>query len=157
MSRVLIIVKRERSLPWGICGGGRGGGAGVRNSRVRKRYERYWAERKGQEMAERKAKRPHLPVASLNYSIRQSLGKKNDKLFGQPTISREDWPETGAGVERKLENTRSFTTHHGCSSMKRIREITYLPPRLPVVGPQPCSQVLSPTRGTRLVGPFNCQ
>lgn len=104
-----------------------GGGAGVRNSRVRKRYERYWAERKVQEMAERKAKRPHLPVASLNYSIRQSLGKKNDKLFGQPTISREDWPETGAGVERKLENTRSFTTHHGCSSMKRIREITYLP------------------------------
>ena len=41
-------------------------------------------------MAERKAKRPHLPVASLNYSIRQSLVKKNDKLFGQPTISRED-------------------------------------------------------------------
>lgn len=32
----------------------------------------------------------HLPVASLTYSIRQSLIKKNDKLFGQPTISRED-------------------------------------------------------------------
>ena len=40
--------------------------------------------------AERKAKRPRLQVASLNYNIRQSLGKKNDKLFGQPTISRED-------------------------------------------------------------------
>ena len=25
MSKVLIIVKRERSLPWGICGRGQGG------------------------------------------------------------------------------------------------------------------------------------
>ena len=148
MSKVLIIIKRERSLPWGICGGGqRGRECGTVGYGNDTKDILSGMERAGD--AERKAKRPRLQVASLNYSIRQSLGKKNDKLFGQPTISREDWPETGAGVERKLENTRSFTTHHGCSSMKRIREITYLPPRLPVVGPQPCSQVLSSTRGTR--------
>ena len=102
MSKVLITAKRERSLPWEIWGRRQGGGG-------RKRYGRYWEEWKGQETAERKAKRPHLPVTSLIYSIRQCLEKKNDKLFGQPTILRElDWPDTGAGVEGKLENTRGF-------------------------------------------------
>lgn len=52
-------------------------------------------------MAERKAKRPHLPVASLNYSIRQSLGKKNDKLLGQPTILREDLTRDGSKCRAK--------------------------------------------------------
>ena len=58
----------------------------MRNNRVRKILS--GMERAGD--GERKAKRPHLPAASLNCSIRQCLGKKNDKLFGQPTILRED-------------------------------------------------------------------